>query len=190
MEAFLTYAGVFVAVFVEGEITLIASSFASEKGLLDFRLVVLTAFLSTLISDWSCFFLGRFSGERLLQKNKWVQRQISNKKEWVSRNPMLAIFVYRYLYGIRMITLIYFGLSSIPLRFFLLFSFLSILLWTGIFSAMGYLFGEMAGNLAERYNGIVFWVIPGLFFMVLAIFGFMKAAKFMTKRNCSDPALK
>lgn len=56
---------------------------------------------------------------------------------------LLLIFCYRYFYGARTAILVLFGHSQIPTHWFLTYSAAAILIWTSLFSAIGYFLGEV-----------------------------------------------
>jgi membrane protein DedA with SNARE-associated domain len=73
-------------------------------------------------------------------------------ENWISGNPYLIVFVYRYLYGFRIITLLTMGIGRFPVKKFLLFSFFSIMIWTVIFTLLGYYMGELISILIGEYK--------------------------------------
>jgi membrane protein DedA with SNARE-associated domain len=53
MHVFLLYLALFFGVMLEGEVALIAGALAAQKGMLNIYLVVLTAFLRAILTDWA-----------------------------------------------------------------------------------------------------------------------------------------
>lgn len=142
------YLSILLGTAIEGEITLLAAAFAARQGLLDMPQIFIAAFTGTLIADWTWFFVGRFSTSCYLPFKRIDSTRLQISLRWMSRRWILLIFTYRYFYGARSAILILFGHSRILTRWFLLYSMMSIALWTVIFCCLGYSLGEVIANYA------------------------------------------
>jgi membrane protein DedA with SNARE-associated domain len=183
MNEIYIYFGVFLGVIIEGEIALIAASLAAQKGYLNLTFVSLAAIAGTLFSDWFYFFSGRIFGYRLLEKYSFLQNRIDKPKKWLQRNPSLIFFTYRYLYGLRIVTLIILGMSGVSARKFLTFSFTGIILWTFVFCALGYYLGELINNYILRYEGFLPYIIIGVLTAVVVILLVRKGVRKLLGNN-------
>ena len=165
----LIYFALFVAVVLEGEVALIAGSVAAHSGHPDILYVAMVACLATLIVDWSFFFAGRFAGAKILKRFKKAEKQTVKVKKLLNKYPYLIMFFYRYLYGLRIITLLMMGISRFQVQKFLLLSFASIVTWTMIFSLLGFYLGELVKSWMAQFS------YPGLILSVpvMVIFAFM-----------------
>ena len=56
---------------------------------------------------------------------------------------MKLILIFRFLYGLRIITLLGLGMSRVPATYFFLLSFFSALVWAATMGVGGYLFGNV-----------------------------------------------
>lgn len=139
----LIYLSIVLGVALEGEVTLVAAAFAANRGLFSPSQVFIAALVGTLIADWTCFFIGRFSTSCYLPLQRLSAKRLETPLRWMHEKRLLLIFCYRYFYGARTAILVLFGHSQIPTHWFLTYSAAAILIWTSLFSAIGYFLGEV-----------------------------------------------
>ena len=75
---------------------------------------------------------------------------------------MKLILVFRFLYGLRIITLFALGMSRIPATYFVLVSALSALVWAAAMGTGGYLFGNVLRAIVvdiKNYEIKAFWAV-------------------------------
>jgi membrane protein DedA with SNARE-associated domain len=159
------YLAIIIGTFLEGETILILAGFLAHRGYLELHLVILCAFLGTLLGDQLYFYIGYFMGrEALARRPRWknkAERVFSLLASWQS----WLILGFRFLYGLRTVTPFIIGTSKIsPLRFLIL-NMLGGLIWATSIGALGYLFGHSLGIMIsdiKRYELIVFAGITGI----------------------------
>jgi membrane protein DedA with SNARE-associated domain len=166
-----TYIILFFAVVLEGELALLTASLASQKGMLDLKYVAFTAFLGTLFTDWSLFFLGKYLGNKIFERFHSLQKRTHKPRLWLRQNPTLVLLFYRYLYGFRILTLLILGMSNISIRKFISYSFISIIIWTILFTFLGYYMGEVISNFIMQYENLgiflTFGIISALMILIV-----------------------
>jgi membrane protein DedA with SNARE-associated domain len=173
MSLILIYISIFFGVILEGEMVLLTSAIAAERGLLVLWVVVVIAFSGTLISDWTYFFLGRYLGINWISKKPFFQRKAEIVHQKISKNLMLVLLSYRFLYGLRIITPFVLGTTSVKKKTFLFFSALTTLIWCIFYSLLGYYMGEVVriwlGDIQRiqliligmvLLSGIIIYMIP------------------------------
>lgn len=128
--------------YVEGETAVITASFASSQQIMNFYWVFILSFFGTLFTDWLHFFIGRWQGRGWIARRPRLQKKFNLIQRQLENYPLLLSFFYRYFYGMRVIFPIAIGLSKIPVAIFLLFSAISTLIWTILFTHLGFYFGE------------------------------------------------
>jgi len=176
MDFLLAYLAVFTGTLMEGETVLIAASYASERGYLNFYAVAGIAFTATLLVDWGMFFLGRFQGSWVRKKFPAVERRSAYVHEWLSRNPN-ALFVYRFLIGLRIVTLLIFGMSGIHPNRFLPRSLLSIVLWTSLYSMAGYFLGALLSDWLNKALKNDIYLLGALGLLLISTVGWYRFRK-------------
>ena len=183
MEIVAVYPALFIGVMFEGEIALIAGALAVQKGLANIYLVGLTAFLSTLITDWSWFFAGRIAGNRIISRFRRFEKHSERVRRWTMKYPVLIVFIYRYLYGMRIMTLLVMGMSGFSVRSYLFLSIPGILIWSVIFTVTGYYVGELVNRFIKLYEGYLIYLIPGFILGALIVILFRRFAGRILEKN-------
>ncbi|MGB7061248.1 MAG: DedA family protein [Candidatus Zixiibacteriota bacterium] len=161
------YPALFVGSFLEGESVLIAAGFLARGGYLNLKLVMLVALTATYIADVSLYLLGRSKGERVIAKFPIATTYYPKVKTLFDRYGIWAIFITRYLYGLRLASAATFGLMKMRRRNYLPFNLLSCMIWAVLMGGLGYLFGaslEAIIGQVKHYEKIVvaFIILVGL----------------------------
>jgi membrane protein DedA with SNARE-associated domain len=161
------YPALFVGSFLEGESVLIAAGFLARGGYLNLKLVMLVALTATYIADVSLYFLGRAKGKGIIAKFPIARAYYPKVKTLFDKYGIWAIFITRYVYGLRLASAATFGLMRMKRRRYLPFNFLSCTIWAVLVGGLGYLFGASLEALigqVKHYEKIVvlFIIIVGL----------------------------
>lgn len=133
---------VLLGAMAEGETVLLAAGFAAHRGLLQLPQVMLIAWLASTLADQLCFYLGRRHGPRLLARFPSLQGPVERLRPWVARHPNLVVLGVRFAYGLRTAGPIALGLLGVPRWKFMLLNLLGAALWSVLFCALGYHFGQ------------------------------------------------
>jgi len=166
------YIALFFGSFLEGESFLIAAAFLAKRGYLKLDLVMLVAFAGAYLGDVALYYLGRKRGVGILWKFRQARRYYPKAKKLFNRYGIWAIFITRYLYGLRFASAAFLGLIKMKRREFLPFAFLSCMVWAVVMGGLGYMFGaslEILIGQIKHYEKIVviliivlgagFWVV-------------------------------
>jgi len=153
---------VFAGTFLEGETVLVLAGFAAHRGYLDLPGVIVAAFLGAFVGDQLWFTIGRRGGRRFLATRPAWQSRVERARPWIARHEQVAIWTFRFVYGIRSVAPFALGMSgTAPLRFALI-NFASGILWAAAVGGAGYLLGasleRLLGNL-RQVEGLVFAAI-------------------------------
>ena len=141
IKKLLLYLAVFSGCFLEGETSLVTSSFAAHRGYLEIFPVMIIAFVATQSWDWIWFLAGRKRGKAFIAKKPKLAKKAVKIDALLMKHQTLVLLGYRFLYGFRTAVPLTIGLSSIPIRKFFIFSFINTIVWDVIFSSLGYYFG-------------------------------------------------
>ncbi len=166
------YIALFFGSFFEGESFLIAAAFLAKRGYLRLDVVMLVAFAGAYLGDVALYYLGRIKGVGILWKFPQARRYYPKAKKLFNRFGIWAIFITRYLYGLRFASAAFLGLIKMKRREFLPFAFLSCMVWAAVMGGLGYVFGASLEALIGQIKhyekmivaliiigGLTFWVI-------------------------------
>ena len=101
LGAHLGYLAVLTGTLLEGEVVLFLAGLAAQHGYLYFPIVVAVGAIGGFIADQSLFFIGRRYGNRLLARFPSVAARAPRVQALVKRWDVLAVFLVRFLYGMR-----------------------------------------------------------------------------------------
>jgi membrane protein DedA with SNARE-associated domain len=137
------YLALLVGAFIEGETTMVLGGLAAYLGYLDLLWVILIAFLGTVMGDQLIFYLGRWHSRAILAWRPGLEARLDRVDRLIERHRLQLILIFRFLYGLRIITLFGLGMSRVPATYFFLLSVLSALVWVAVMGIGGYLFGNI-----------------------------------------------
>jgi membrane protein DedA with SNARE-associated domain len=141
---------VFLGTLLEGETVVIMAGFLSHQGMLDPLGVVGAAFLGSWINDQGLFYVGRyFSGSRFVQKQKELP-VFAKALGLIERNSTQFILAFRFLYGLRTVSPLALGISSVPASRYLLLNTISAALWAPAITGIGYALGALLHGAVGR----------------------------------------
>lgn len=133
---------VFVGAGVEGETAVITGGFLARQQLLPLGGVMIAAAAGSLLADQALFFIGRHYREH--RRVRAIASRPEFAKAWtmLERYPRRFIFAFRFLYGLRTISPIAIGTSSVPAIVFLLLNLLAAMVWAVAATTIGYVCGH------------------------------------------------
>ncbi|MGB3922082.1 MAG: hypothetical protein WBL19_02260 [Minisyncoccia bacterium] len=132
----------FFAVMIGGEGALLLLSLYSASGILNFKYVFIFSYLGVMVSDTMWYLVAKsklfewFTRIKLVSSayNYWGRLlDLATKKK-----DFEALFITKFLYGLRIPTITYLSRERLSLKNFLKYSLLSNLLWVAIISAIGW----------------------------------------------------
>ncbi len=175
------YYAVFLFACIEGEIALLTAGFLCKQGLMSLELVILFAFLGTMLTEQGLYFVGRIYGIKLLDKYPKLKEKSSKVIEFLHKYDAAFIFGCRFVYGIRNISPIIIGISNIsPLKYSAL-NIPAAFIWAVLVAGTGYVFA----NALETAKDNLEYVQYG----ALAILGFA-LVYFLYKKNQKKRKIK
>ena len=188
LESFLEtygYSALLVGAFFEGETTMVLGGLAAYLGYLDLPWVILIAFVGTLMGDQLFFYLGRWHSRAILAWRPGLESRLDRVKQHIERHQMQLILVFRFLYGLRIITLFGLGMSRIPATYFFLLSTISALVWAAAMGIGGYLFGNflwvIIANI-KHYEAKFFWILAIIGGLIWGIY-FYRSKRIVKRKN-------
>ena len=159
------YPALLVGTFFEGETFLVLAGFAASLGYLEIPWVILVAFVGTLSGDQVFFYLGRRQStlvQSFLAYYPSCQNRVERVQGIIERHQTALVFIFHFLYGLRIAFLLVIGLSRIPAGRFFVLNFLSALVWAVIVGAAGYLFGSALAMIIGDLKGLERYILAGI----------------------------
>jgi membrane protein DedA with SNARE-associated domain len=171
------YWAMLVGGFLQGEIVLILGGFVAHRGYLQLPLVILIGLAGCLTADIFYFSMGRLKGRELLRKHPSWQPQVTRAQELLEVYDSLFIIGFRFLYGIRAISLIVLGTSQVKTAKFLSLNTLSAAIYTALLGVCGYVFGIALAVLFRNIQRYETWAIMAIAFLGTAFWIFHRRYK-------------
>src|SRR5512140_3303444 len=117
------YLALVVGLLLEGETVLVLAAFMARRGYLELSWVIVIGFLVTFASDQFFFWLGRLHGAKLLEHRPAWKQRVERAKSLLGRNMTLLFIAFRFLYGLRTVLPLAFGISKLNARRFVVLNF-------------------------------------------------------------------
>jgi membrane protein DedA with SNARE-associated domain len=133
---------IFLGAGIEGETVVILGGVFAHRHLVSYWSAALAASAGSFAADQLLFFAGRHARhyrpiQKLIDRPAFVR-----VTQLLERHPTGFIFAFRFLYGLRVISPVAIGMSSIPAAMFVVLNAAAALLWGPLFTGVGYLFGQ------------------------------------------------
>jgi undecaprenyl-diphosphatase len=155
---------------VPGETALIAAGILASKGKLDIPLVIVVAATAAVVGDNIGYVIGRTGGRRLLDRPGFLEdhrRRILSKGEpFFERHGAKAVFLGRWVAGLRIAAAWLAGISRMPWRVFVFWNALGGIAWATSVGLLAYFLGPTAEKIFKTVG------VAGVGIAVLAVAGF------------------
>lgn len=143
--------GIALGTVVEGETIAFLGGALSHRGYFPLALAILAASLGAMVADNLCFLLGRRAGQSPLAQRLLAKGPVQALSQRFHRHPILAIFGFRFIYGMKTAGAVLFGTTPTPWLRFLVLDAVACLIWSACFVSIGY----ASGHLLTRLMGVL-----------------------------------
>lgn len=133
---------VLVGTFFEGETILVLGGIAAKMGHLSLPMVMLMAFIGSLLGDQLWFFVGRFGGDWVMRRRPQWKPGLRKALERLERNQVWFILVFRFLYGLRTVAPFAIGMSRVRTPTYVILNVIGAAIWAVAVALLGYVFGH------------------------------------------------
>jgi undecaprenyl-diphosphatase len=142
---------------VPGETSLIAVGIlASQHAGIDIAAVIAVAALAAIVGDNVGYVLGRHAGRRLLTRDgRWMERRrtfLVRGEAFFERHGPKAVFLARWLPGLRVVGSWLAGANHMRWRTFLLWNALGGIAWAASIGLAAYLLGHVAATIFRDFG--------------------------------------
>jgi len=148
---YLTYPFLFLIVFIEtgvvvfpllpGDSLIFASAALASKGALNIYLLFILFFSAAIIGDTVNYFVGKFSGVQLIQRNWIKQEYLEKTRRFFEKHGGKAIVLARFVPIVRTIAPFIAGLGKMNYTNFIFYNILGGFIWVSLFLGIGFFFG-------------------------------------------------
>jgi len=183
----------FIVSFIAGAIGAATSIFLagmSGAGLISFWKVFVFSFLGFVFAEILWFFVGRFRIFRklsLFSLRRGEKRVIKGLREIASKNYFASLLATKFIYGTRILSLVYLGSSGERFGKFLRVNIPAIFIWSAVLMPLGWLAGRGAVNIPGIFSNIFKFVfmILALAFLIYLIVAFLARGIYFLRQRFS-----
>ncbi len=133
---------VFIAMFIEGEMVVLAAAALSASGVLSIEAVALAAMSGAWLSDQFYFFLGGRLGTAIAERSERAKQALPALLSWAKQRGDILAASLRFLWGLRIAGPAALSTSQYPWPRYAVFSALGAALWASLYSYAGAQLGE------------------------------------------------
>jgi membrane protein DedA with SNARE-associated domain len=127
---------------LEGETVVMTAGFAAYMGYLNLPLVWSVTFFTTFVGIELYFLIARFAGNSILSKKPVWRDKLQVANRYMAKYQIWTLPLFRFFYVLRNLFPLAFGLSDVTIRRFTFCNALGAVVWSMLFSSLGYLLGS------------------------------------------------
>lgn len=156
---FALVAGESAGLFVPGETALIAAGVLAGSGRLDIVAVVAIAAAGAVVGDNVGYAAGRYGGRRLLTSARLPfprhrARLLDRGDAFFERHGGKAVFLGRFVTGVRVVVAWVAGVNGLPWRRFVVWNLLGGVVWAAAIGSLSYSFGTVIARDARLAGAV------------------------------------
>jgi membrane protein DedA with SNARE-associated domain len=164
--------GVFLGAAFEGQSAVILGGLLARQHLLAYWVVLASATAGSGIIDHLLFVAGR-----RFRTHRWVRwatekPAFARALRFIERFPNSYTLIFRFIFGLRLASPVAIGVSQVPAWQFAILNMLGALIWAGVFSGAGFVFGEALHSLLGHGHRAGRWTLiaAGVFAAAVVLF--------------------
>lgn len=153
--------GLVVTPFLPGDSLLFAAgALAAQQNGLELAILLPVLFLAALLGDSTNYFVGRFTGERLLAMKRQIIRReyIERTHRFYEEHGGKTVVLARFMPILRTFAPFVAGLGSMKYKRFFTFSFIGNVVWIGLFTVAGFAFGNIP-LVKNNFSSVILGII-------------------------------
>ena len=177
LETLISHYGV-VAVFFgaafEGETAVFLGGIFAHRHLISYWQAATAAVFGSFLVDQIWFFAGRYANRLAFVQRFMRTAAAARVNQLLEAHPTGFILAFRFIYGMRTVSPVMIGLTSVPASRFMALNFIAATVWGVLITTIGYLFGHAVEMLLGRLRlhiHLIIGVAIGL--AVVAVIAFL-----------------
>ncbi|WP_286194651.1 DedA family protein [Agrobacterium sp. Ap1] len=141
---------VFLGAAFEGETAVFLGGVFAHRHFMSWWEAATAAAIGSFAADQAWFFAGRYAN-RLALVQRFLKTDAAQKvSQLLEAHPTGFILAFRFIYGMRTVSPIAIGLSSVSALRFVILNFITAVVWAVLITTIGYLFGNAVEMLFGR----------------------------------------
>jgi membrane protein DedA with SNARE-associated domain len=165
---------VFLGAAFEGETAVFLGGIFAHRHFMSFWEAATAATLGSFAADQAWFFAGRYANRLKLVQRLLKTEAAQKVNHLLEAHPTGFILAFRFIYGMRTVSPIAIGLTSVPAGRFVFLNFIAAVIWGVLITAIGYLFGNaveaLFGRLRLHLHLLIALVVAAVIVVGLAYF--------------------
>jgi membrane protein DedA with SNARE-associated domain len=135
-------AAVFAGAALEGETAAFLGGVFAHRHLMAYWQAAVAAGFGSFAADQALFFAGRHAGRLAIVRRLMRGKAASRVSGLLEAHPNGFILAFRFVYGMRTVSPLAIGLSSVPAWRFFCLNLVAAIVWGIVITSVGYLFGN------------------------------------------------
>ncbi len=127
-----------------GMLALIGAGILSAIGKMDITTSIFIATISNFAGDTFLFYMSQINKKEVMKYMKKHRRKIAYTNLLMRKYGWLAVFIQKYIYGVKTLVPIIMGLSRYDLKKFIILNFFASIIWGLIVGLGSYYFSNIA----------------------------------------------
>lgn len=163
------FPALFAGSFLFGETVILTASFLAAEGWLSLSTIFFVTLFGTVFSDCIWFVFGNWimKREAFRKHEAKYEKLVTKLDKKIGNRPYLSLLLIKFLYGTRILTIIYLSFRKIKFWQFVVFDFLGTSFWLVIIMSLGYMAGKGYGRVIETFHHIGYGLTALLVFFIL-----------------------
>ncbi|MBA2935937.1 DedA family protein [Sphingomonas sp. CGMCC 1.13654] len=165
---------VFLGADLEGETAVIAGGILAHQHVLSLPGVAIAGALGSFSADQAFFLFGRHFRDHPRVEKMLDKPAAERALDALERHPVAFVLGFRFLYGLRTVSPIAVGTSDVPQARFSALNAVAAMLWSLLFTVIGYGLGGPLGRYFNRPKSIVPFLVASLLVLGVGLFALRK----------------
>jgi membrane protein DedA with SNARE-associated domain len=165
------YIVLFLYSFGGGFVALAVAGVLSFSGDMNLYISMIVAGVANFLGDQFLFYLTIFNKDLTDGILKNYRRKIAYTKLLLKKYGSIAIFIQKYIYGVKTLIPIVIGLAKYDAKKFIIFNFLATIVWAVVVGYVSFTLGEVLLTLNDEYK---YYIIGFVVAVILGVSQFMK----------------
>lgn len=143
---------VFLGAAFEGETAVFLGGALAHRHLMTWWEAVSAAAIGSCLVDQAWFFAGRYASRLAVVRRFKSTSSAARVNHLLETHPTGFILAFRFIYGMRTVSPVIIGLSSVPVARFVTLNIGAAIIWATLVTTVGYLFGNVIETLFGRLH--------------------------------------
>lgn len=190
----LGYPGIVLTMAIESaliplpsEVIMPFSGFLASTGQFSLVLVIISGAVGNVIGSLIAYAIGYYGHEKLVRKfvvkwGRWIllsEKELDNAEKMLNKYGSLIVFTSRLLPGVRTVISLPCGFAKLPIKKFIVLTFLGSLFWAFILTEIGFALGENWDKIGPFFHKADLFII----LLILALVAYYINHRLKVKRS-------